>query len=366
MSIDWSSVRAEFPALANWTFLNTATFGQLPRRATDAVAAHFAHRDATACHDFLDWFDDMDRLRASIAQLIHASADDIAFMPTAAHGLSVVLSGIDWKRGDRVLTLEGEFPNNTYGLSHMARLGVSFVEVPWERFDEELHRGARLVALSTANYMTGFRPPVERISRELHERGGLLFVDGTQSVGAIEFDCTKVQPDFLAVHGYKWLLCPNGAGFLYVSPQAREWLGPNVIGWRSDHRWRSVNELHHGEPEFKDTAEKYEGSMITFPCLYAMQASVGMMLELGPADIESRVFELAARCRAVLERAGGKVLHPDTPILAARFPGRDAAAIAAHLRDRRILTSARHGNLRVSTHFYNNEEDLNALEDALR
>ena len=76
--MDWEKVRAEFPALANWTYLNTATFGQLPRRATEAVSRHFAHRDELACSDFLSWFDDADRLRGKIGQLFHAGADDVS------------------------------------------------------------------------------------------------------------------------------------------------------------------------------------------------------------------------------------------------------------------------------------------------
>jgi len=66
-AVDWVSVRAQFPALRNWTYLNTATFGQLPRRAVEASVRHFAHRDETACADFLDWYNDADALRAVLA-----------------------------------------------------------------------------------------------------------------------------------------------------------------------------------------------------------------------------------------------------------------------------------------------------------
>ena len=79
---DWEAVRAEFPALANWTFLNTATYGQLPKRAVRATAEHFAHRDALACTDFLGWFDDADAIRQSIARLIQCEPKTWRSSPT--------------------------------------------------------------------------------------------------------------------------------------------------------------------------------------------------------------------------------------------------------------------------------------------
>ena len=120
---DWKTIRSEFPALENWTFLNTATFGQLPRRATDAVAYHFARRDRYACADFMEWFGDADRIRASIARLIHATPEDIAFLPNSCSGLSLLIGGMEWKPGDRVVTLEDEFPNHYYYPSFLGARG---------------------------------------------------------------------------------------------------------------------------------------------------------------------------------------------------------------------------------------------------
>src|SRR5688572_16039831 len=99
---DWKAVRSVFPALAKWTFWPTATFGQLSRRTTDAVAAHFVRRDETACADFLTWFDDADTMRSSVARLIHAAPEDIAFIPNAATALGVLIAGIAWSPGDRI------------------------------------------------------------------------------------------------------------------------------------------------------------------------------------------------------------------------------------------------------------------------
>ena len=124
MPVDWDAVRAEFPALRPWTFLNTATFGQTPARSKAAVDAHFARRDEFACHDFLDWFDDMDELRRRLARLLSCDARSIAFVPNASAALSLLLGRLEWKTGDQIVTLADEFPNHYYYPAWLRRHGV--------------------------------------------------------------------------------------------------------------------------------------------------------------------------------------------------------------------------------------------------
>jgi len=106
--------------------------------------------------------------------------------------------------------------------------------------------------------------------------------------------------------------------------------------------------------------------MLPFPELYAMGASVGLMLEIGIAEIERRVLDLADQTRAVLSRLGGEIVAGDSQIVAARFPSSDVSRLARELKERRVLVSARHGNLRVSPHFYNDEADLERFEAELQ
>ncbi|MDQ6705536.1 MAG: hypothetical protein M3Z85_06185, partial [Acidobacteriota bacterium] len=150
------------------------------------------------------------------------------------------------------------------------------------------------------------------------------------------------------------------------SPALRERLAPAVIGWRSDRNWRAVVNLHHGEPEFPASAAKYEGGMLPFALLYAMGESIRVHFEIGPELVERRVLELAAETDTILQRAGGNVLHHDSPIVAAHFGDRDMPALNRALEAEHVLVATRHGNLRVSPHFYNNEADLVRLAQALQ
>ncbi|MGD0579334.1 MAG: aminotransferase class V-fold PLP-dependent enzyme [Bryobacteraceae bacterium] len=363
---NWETTREEFPSLTGWTYLNTATFGQLPRRADEAIERHLARRRDNACSDFLSWFADHDELRARLAQFISATPSDIAFMPNTSWALGHLLTGLDWRAGDEAVTAEGEFPNHLYAVEHLARRGVRALRCTYDELLSVLTPRTRLVLLSTVNYSTGYRAPVAELAAEFRKRGILFYLDATQSLGALRLNFQEIQPDLLAVNCYKWMLAPNGAAFMAVAPSLRQRLEPLAIGWRSHHEWRRVDWLHEGAPELVDAAEKYEAGMLASLPLYALGASLDLMLELGPDRIEERVLSLARETRTRIRALGGEPLpYDNTAIVAARFPGHDASALAARLKQQRVLVSARHGLLRVSTHFYNNEADLARFAEVL-
>ena len=370
IAVNWKEVREQFPALRNRTYLNTATYGQLPVRSSQAAIDHFARRDRAACSDFLSWFDELETLRANVGRLIGASARDIAFISNASQALGLTLGGIDWQQGDEILTLEHEFPNQLYAAQCIP--GVRAVICKPEEIQERITDRTRLALLSTVNYTSGLRLDLAPVVRRLHSRGALVYLDGTQSVGALRIDCASLQPDFLAVDGYKWLISPNGAGFLYVRPEVRQWLRPNVIGWRSDKDWHSVESLHHGAPRFSDAAERYEGGMLPFPSLFAMKESVQLLTDLGIDAIEARVLELAAKLREELLALGGSgyPVHADdaldSQILLMRLPDVDSSQLAKRLQEREIHVSARRDYLRISPHFYNDESDVDAFVRAVK
>lgn len=363
---DWPGIRSRFPHLGGRVFLNTATAGVMSRASTEAVLRHLERTDQVLSSSLLECFTDMDRVRGKIAQLIGAEGEDIALSPSTAHGLSILLNGIDWKTGDRIVTFDNEFPDSLYGASWLARKGVEVVKIPIQHLEAHLDKRVRLVLISALNYTTGLRAPVADLRARLDRVGALLYVDATQGCGVIELDMRTMQPDFLAVHGYKWMLSPTGAGFVYVRPSVRQWLEPNIIGWRSHVGWREFAKLHEGTPELAQTAERYEACMPSFPVYYALEQSIDLMLELTPAAIEKRALELSGLVRAGVVAMGGTVANLNTPLLACSLPGVDAGLLAKKLAEQKILVAARQGMLRVSLHFYNDEGDVAQFLGELR
>ena len=96
-----------------------------------------------------------------------------------------------------------------------------------------------------------------------------------------------------------------------------------------------------------------------------MEASLDLILEIGPDVVEQRVLDLAAKARGILRELGATVANSASPIVAARFEHHDVSALARALKEQRVLVAARRGHLRVSPHLYNNEQDLEIFERAL-
>lgn len=353
MPVDWEHVRREFPALEKWTYLNTATIGLIANRTRAAMDEHFARRDDLANTDFVSWWEDVDGLRATIARMIGCTASDIAFLPNASTALALARSAIEWREGDEILTLCNEFPNQSYVNAGLK--GTRLVETPLDRFWEFVSPRTRMVAISAVNYQTGLRAHWEEMVPKLRERGILFYVDGTQSFGALVTSLAGQAPDLFAVNCYKWACAPSGAAFAYVHPDLRKRLNPTVVGWRSDAGWRDMKNLKQSDPVYADAAEKYEGGMLAFSSLYGLRASLELMEEIGPAEIEKRTLSLAKAC-------GG---DGSSPIVIRDVTGREPAALAEHLQRNRIVVSARGGKLRVSPHFYNNDKDVERLLDTI-
>jgi selenocysteine lyase/cysteine desulfurase len=158
---------------------------------------------------------------------------------------------------------------------------------------------------------------------------------------------------------------------MFVNPEMRKRLPPNVLGWRSDKDWRNVATLHHGAPRFGETAEKYEPGMLPFASLYGMDASLRLIEEIGIPRIEKRVLELASLLRSELAGMGAEFYHSNgeclpSQIVTASLPGVHSSALAKRLAEQNINISARRAYLRISPHFYNNEEDIAILIAAIR
>jgi cysteine desulfurase/selenocysteine lyase len=375
MAIDWAAIReAEFPVAGTWAYFDHAAVAPIPERAARAVARWAGNQAANGSTEWPEWGAKIGALRDDLAAWIGAEPAEIAFVANTTHGIGLVAEGFPWRPGDNVVVPADEYPSNVYPWMNLADRGVETRLVP-SRDDriliddvrEAMDDRTRVLAVSHVEFATGFRNDLDSLGTLCRGRGVALFVDAIQGLGPHTLDVSKTPVDFAAADSHKWLLGPEGAGFMFVR---REWidrLRPIGVGWNS-----VVGSFAAGGLDFtlKPDARRWEGGSWNMPGLVGFAASMSLLREIGPEALSARLLERAEATRAVVAEAGWRLVGPSRPeersaIVTAAADGVDPDAAVATLRARKVVASCRRGRLRLSPHIYTDAEDLGRLRDAL-
>lgn len=373
---DWRTLRVqEFPVTELWSYLDHAAVAPLPRRSANVLRAWADEQEANGCVHWPDWERKLEAIRLDVARLIGAHGDEIAFVTSTTQGIGLIAEGFPWRAGDVVVTAAEEYPSNLYPWMNLADRGVTLRMVPsrdgrlWiEDLLGAIDDRTRLLTISHVEWSSGFRNDLDALAGHCRDRGIAFFVDAIQGLGPLTLDMGKTPIDFACADGHKWLLGPEGAGFLYVRREWIERLRPLGVGWHSV--TSSYNDPRNAF-ELKPNAQRWEGGTFNMPGIQAFGASVGLFLEIGPGAVSERILSRAAIARAVARDCGWSVVGSSRPedlsgIVALERPGTDPNAVVLALRARGVAVACRRGRLRISAHCYNDDGDFDRLGRALR
>lgn len=369
-----AAFRAEMQAVvASCAYLDHAAISPLPRRVREAMVRYVDCRGVT--FGFQEPFEAVaSHLRAAIARLIGAVPEEIAFVQNTSHGLNIAAQSLPLLPGDNVIFCDMEFPSNVYPWMVLERQrGVEARCIPHEDGGltlEALQRCAdertRVVAVSSVEFLTGFRTDLESIGAWCRERGVYFVVDGIQSVGAAPLDVRACHIDFLSCGAPKWLMGPVGIGFLYCRQPLLERLTPpmagciSVVGWEN---WRDY------DLTFLPDAARFELGGPNLVGMVGLLAAVELLLEVGVEVIHSHTIELTDGLIADLEGRGYRVVSNQHPahrsaIVSFAVPG-DPQAAHARLQQAGVAVSLREAFIRVSPHGYNTHEEVARVGEVL-
>ncbi|MCS7315936.1 MAG: aminotransferase class V-fold PLP-dependent enzyme [Bryobacterales bacterium] len=353
----------EFPVTENLIYLNHAGVAPLPRRVARAMTDWVQEAMNWGSYHYDRWLETYEGLRQAAARLIGASRDEIAIVKNTSEGIAAVAMGLDWRPGDRVVVFAEEFPANYLPWKRLERRGVRLVELsifdPLERVDEAC-RGARLLALSFVQYLSGYRADVEAIGEICRRRGCLFLLDAIQGLGAFPLDVERARVDVLAADGHKWLLGPEGCGILYVRRAIQEQIEPAEFGWTNVARYQDFG---NRDLTLRRDAGRYECGTLNTPGCFGLRAAIELLLEAGIPAIAEAVLALGDQIAEGVRRKGYELACARTPasasgIVSFRKPGVDSSAAVKQLKSRGIVLAARQGWIRASPHFYIGPEDL--------
>jgi selenocysteine lyase/cysteine desulfurase len=309
------------------------------------------------------WLADREAIREKVARFINAEPEEIAFTTNTSSGMNVIVDALE-DRGE-VISSELEFPVTSLPWMHR-RIPVHLLssvkgELRIEDVQAAMTHDTGIIALSHVQFSNGFRidPEVLGTIKGKHA----LVINASQSAGAFEIDVKRMKIDALCATGHKWMLAGYGSGFVYLSRELLAQSLPRSIGWLSvEHPFEMRND------EFRprhDAAARVELGCPHFAGIFSLGASVDLINEIGGANLEARVLELNRLLTSRLEENGWPVLSPlqkETARSAETLVQVEKAeAVVRYLFRRGVVVTEKPQGIRVATHFFNDEDDVERL-----
>ena len=369
-------IRSLFPAAKNYTYINSAAVAPIPTTAAEAVISQLTDVSSHGSEHFNDWVATKNRARELLVGMMNVRPEQVAFMRNTSDGLASVAAGIDWAEGDNIVSFAGEFPSNFYPWRRVRdEYGVELRLAPeregridLDEFCSLIDGNTRLVTISAIQFASGFQADLGRIAEAAHAVDALFAVDIIQALGARGFDLPAVGVDIASGASHKWLCAPEGCGFLYLSDEARNRVKPMLTGWISvETPW----DFEDREQPWKPDALAWESGTGCSALFYGLEQSLKLLIETGLPKIDAHLHGLTDH---LCELLAGK----DYDIISSRAPGEKSAIvcikhrggihcteIAKTLQEAKIVVSPRNDRLRISPHFYNNQEDIERLVEHL-
>jgi selenocysteine lyase/cysteine desulfurase len=378
--ISASEARDEFGPFEGRLWLNVAHQGPLPRNARVALAE--VARNKTAPHRIDDdsFWEVPAALKQAVAPFIGARPEDIILGNSTSYGLHLLAHGLDWRAGDEVLLVGGDFPATVVPWLWLGERGVRVRMIePRTRplavgqLADEISEHTRLLCSSWVFSLTGEAVDIDAIGRLCHERGVLFVVNGTQAVGARPIDVQRSPVDALVSCGFKWLCGPYATGFCWIDPDLLERLHYHQDYWLAHMQQSDL--AHEGGHELRDDlrAGRYDVfGTANFFNFVPWTAALELLKDVGVAAIEAHDQHLVDVIVADLaDSRRVRVLSPS------HGPARSSIVTISHtdpslnssvyekLRADGIDVALRAGNLRLSPHLHNSEQDMRRAADAI-
>ena len=369
-------LRALFPITERYNYLNHAAVSPLPTTTLRAVEEQLRDVHENGSANFRNWLATKEQARELLANLLGARPEQVAFVRNTSDGLSTVANGLTWRPGDNIVTFGREFPSNIYPwlrIRDVFGVEVRMCEERAGRIDlDELESmidgNTRIVSVSHVQFASGFRIDLERLGRIVRQHDALFVVDVIQALGVIPTNVEAEFVDVAAGAGHKWLMAPEGVGYLYLSDRARERIQPTLVGWISVPNPDDYLNFEQGWNRGTLAWETGTGPASLF---YGFQASLELLTSHGVQRIANYLEELTdhlceglkgKRYEIVSSRASGEksqivcIRHQD---------GLSAMALYHQLNAKNIVTAPRGDRLRVAPHFYNAAAEVDTLLEAL-
>ncbi|KZE72679.1 aminotransferase [Paenibacillus jamilae] len=372
MKHPFQSYRQLFPVLSSHIHVGSCSQGAISRPVSAAIEEY--HRSLLQYgHNGDLSMARLEEARGHFAKLIGAEPDEIAVLSSASEAIAGVATALPYIPGkEGIVYADTDFPTvghiwQAQGMfrDHICCIPSTEGEVTVEQYKEHVTENTTLIMVSHVNYTNGFQQDLKSIANIAHRNQALLFVDAYQSAGIIPIDVKAMEIDILVAGARKYLLGIPGVAFLYISKDRIDRFKPRLTGWLGQ---ESASRFDIAHPVPAVGARRFETGLPSFISIFAANAALKLLLEIGVTNIQSYMNELLDFSVEYGRSRGLHIRIPDggdtlPSLLAVKVA--DVSAVEKRLRSRNMIVSARKDVIRVAPHFYNTAEEVRRVIDEL-
>lgn len=373
--MDKTEVRNNFPYLDNGIiYFNHASTGPISSLVVNCLTSLLKEKSENKIDDYPSFLKVVEETKILLAELINCNIDRTAFIDNTSNGLNILAQSIQWKKGDRILLNDIEFPANVYPFLNLKRLGVEvdFVKsvngiVTADQIINAIKPQTKLVSVSFVQFLSGYKVDIEKIGNHCRSNNIIFCVDGIQGIGAVNIDVKKCKIDFLSCGTQKWLLGMQGLAFVYVDEELQKKMIPANVGWLSvENAWNLLDY----KLDLKTSANVFQGGTLNAFGIYIFNTSLKLFKDFGFENIESKVLSNTKYFISKLKSVGFDCSLSNCSD--AEFAGivtikpKDAGKVFEELEKNKIFCSIREGFIRFAPHFYNTHHEIDKVVEELQ
>ncbi len=385
-NLDINRLRQETPATAGLIHFNNAGASLPPTPVIEAVIGYLNDEATLGGYETeAKYGPQFKNIYSSVAHLINAKENEVALVESATRAWDRALSSIPFQKGDVILTSYSEYVSNYIALLQLQKHHGVQVEMisenPHKEFSLEdlkkkMSSKIKLIALTHVPSTNGLINQLEGVSEIARNQKAFFLLDACQSVGQIHIDVEKIGCDFLAATGRKFMRAPRGTGFLYARSEVLKELEPMFLDFTSA-------DLKNKQYQIKEGAKRFENYETSFAARLGFGVAVDYALTIGTKTIEERVQSLANSLRKELSTLPNISVHDtgkhQSGIVTFSLKNQDSYLIAQKLREQKINVSVSSPSyaldleakglspvVRASIHYYNTEDEIQAIKEALK
>ena len=369
------SIREEFAFADDRIPMNAANLCPSSRRVAEAVSRYTQLIDVDPSFQNRAQFAEyLEAARSAVAAPLGVEADEVALVRNTSEANNIINAGLSLKAGDEVVIWEQNHPTNNVAWAVRAeRYGVivKTVSVPAQPasiddligpFEQAITARTRVLTVTHVSNVSGLKLPIRELAQLCRARGVHFHVDGAQTWGALDVNLADIGCDSFSGSAHKWFMGPKEVGMLYVKADLVDQIWPATVapGWGDDAETDLV-----GARKFESLGQRDDAA------LASMSVAAELHQQMGPANVERQVVNLAQRLKEGMLEAGAGLVTPLAPefsggiCIASVHPDQQAELWDRLYREHGII-GAPTGGLRLCPHVYNTEEHVDRALAGIR